>query len=175
MPLSPTADQPAVITDVSGSLRAYRDALGRFATGVTVVTCAPSADRPLGVTVNSFTSVSLDPPLVLFCLGREARSLSGFVQAGAFAVNVLARQHRDLGVRFAVDAADWHDVAWWTLETGAPVLDGSLASFDCRLEARHAGGDHVIMVGRVAAFAARPDGQPLLYDRGRYAGLAAGE
>lgn len=171
MPVQPIT-RSAVITDLAGQNQAYRKALGRFATGVTVATCATRDGQRIGVTVNSFTSVSLDPPLVLFCLRKEARSLAAFQAAGAFVVNVLSRAQRDLSIRFAGDATDWDGVAYETMVTGAPAFPDGLAAFDCRLEAVYPGGDHVILLGRVVAFASAVEGgTPLLYDRGRYAGL----
>lgn len=153
--------------------RAFRDAMGRFVTGVAVATTIGADGVPLGVTINSFTSVSLDPPLVLFCLERRARSLPAFLDAGCFAVNLLAADQRSLSVRFARDAADWKGVAHSSWMTGAPVLDGVVAACDCVLETTFDGGDHLILVGRVHRIDAAPDREPLVYHRGRYARVDA--
>jgi flavin reductase (DIM6/NTAB) family NADH-FMN oxidoreductase RutF len=153
--------------------RAFRNALGCFATGVTVVTTVTDAGEPVGLTANSFSSVSLDPPLVLFCLDRASHNLHAFRAAGRFAVNVLGDNQRDLSVRFSTTIGDrWDGVVWERWETGAPVLDGCLAALDCETEAIHEGGDHVIIVGRVQRLAATTDGKPLLYFRGNYATVA---
>jgi flavin reductase (DIM6/NTAB) family NADH-FMN oxidoreductase RutF len=153
--------------------RAFRNALGCFATGVTVVTTVTDAGEPVGLTANSFSSVSLDPPLVLFCLDRASHNLDAFRAAGRFAVNVLGEDQRDLSVRFSTTIGDrWDGVVWERWETGAPVLNGCLAALDCETEAIHEGGDHVIIVGRVQRLAATTDGKPLLYFRGNYATVA---
>jgi flavin reductase (DIM6/NTAB) family NADH-FMN oxidoreductase RutF len=150
--------------------RAFRNALGCFATGVTVVTTVTDAGDPVGLTANSFSSVSLDPPLVLFCLDRASQNLDAFRVSGRFAVNVLGDDQRDLSVRFSTTIGDrWDGVAWERWETGAPVLNGCLATLDCETEAIHEGGDHVIIVGRVKRLASVVDGKPLLYFRGDYA------
>jgi flavin reductase (DIM6/NTAB) family NADH-FMN oxidoreductase RutF len=153
--------------------RAFRNALGCFATGVTVVTTVTDAGEPVGLTANSFSSVSLDPPLVLFCLDRASHNLDAFRAAGRFAVNVLGDDQRDLSVRFSTTIGDrWDGVVWERWETGAPVLNGCLAALDCETEAIHEGGDHVIIVGRVQRLATTTDGKPLLYFRGNYATVA---
>ena len=150
--------------------RAFRNALGCFATGVTVVTTITDTGDPVGLTANSFSSVSLDPPLVLFCLDRASQNLAAFHASGRFAVNVLGDDQRDLSVRFSTTIGDrWDGVAWEAWATGAPVLNGCLAALDCETEAIHEGGDHIIIVGRVKRLASTTDGKPLLYFRGNYA------
>ncbi|MEQ9812572.1 MAG: flavin reductase family protein [Azospirillaceae bacterium] len=170
--MKPAVD-PSATALPEQDLVAYRQALGRFTTGVTVMTCQPPHGGPIGVTVNSFTSLSLAPPLVLFCLREGGGSLASFLDAGAFAVNVLSRDQRAVSIRFARDIGDWQDVAYHRMVTGSPVLAGNLATLDCRLEADHRGGDHRILVGRVLGFenSAAQHVDPLLYDRGRYASL----
>lgn len=148
--------------------RAFRDAMGRFVTGVAVASTRLPEGRPLGVTINSFTSVSLDPPLVLFCLDRRARTLPVFQQAGFFAVNVLAASQRDHSLRFARKADDWDGVAHTTWTTGAPIIEGSVAACDCTVDALYDGGDHVILMGRVQRIEAAADREPLVFHRGRY-------
>ncbi|WP_158044686.1 flavin reductase family protein [Skermanella pratensis] len=150
--------------------RAFRNALGCFATGITVVTTVNDAGETFGLTANSFSSVSLDPPLVLFCLGRSSNALDVFTASGRFAVNVLAEAQRDLSVRFSTAIGDrWDGVEWEAWETGSPILKGCLASLDCITEAVHDGGDHVILVGRVKRLASVAEGKPLLYYKGDYA------
>lgn len=152
--------------------RAFRNALGCFATGVTVVTTTAPDGSPVGITVNSFNSVSLDPPLVLFSLDRGAQSASVFAESGCFAVNILAEQQRELSIRFAIPSADkWRGVDYTQLETGAPILTGCLANIDCRTAAMHDGGDHIIFIGRVMQMRYEAVGRPLVYFRGAYAHL----
>jgi flavin reductase (DIM6/NTAB) family NADH-FMN oxidoreductase RutF len=152
---------------------AFRAVLGRYATGVTIVTTRTPEGRPTGLTVNSFTSVSLEPPLVLFCLDRAAGSGPAFAASDCFAVNILAAGQASVSARFAdpVAARFVNDgtTAW---ETGAPILPDALAALDCRVHARHEGGDHVILVGRVLRAEVLRDGPPLVYWRGTYQGLA---
>jgi len=153
----------------------FRRALGCFATGVCIATCRDGAGRPVGITVNSFTSVSLDPPLVLFCLDRGADSFEAFTRAGSFAITVLEEGQRPLSDLFARKGADRFTglpVDQW--QTGAPIIPGGLAAFDCARHAVHDGGDHVILVGRVLQLGWQAEGRPLLYVRGRYGTLAPG-
>jgi flavin reductase (DIM6/NTAB) family NADH-FMN oxidoreductase RutF len=147
----------------------FRHALGRFATGIMVVTGVGRDGRPVGVTVNAFSSVSLDPPLVLFCLGRQASTYSALAEGERFAVNILAEDQRALSDRFAGKAED--KFAGLDYEQGAggcPLLAGALGWLECRREATHDGGDHGIVVGRVEGLRAGGDGRPLLYFRGAY-------
>lgn len=154
--------------------RTFRDALGCFATGIAVVTTLEPDGTPVGVTVNSFSSVSLDPPLVQFCLGRAAMSFAAFTAAPSFAVNILADDQADLSVRFSRrdQQERWGGVAVERWDSGVPILAGCLASLECDMEHQFSGGDHVILVGRVRRLASRTDGRPLLYFRGGYANLA---
>ena len=158
----------------SGSLDSlsFRSALGCFATGITIVTALTPSGEPLGLTANSFNSVSLDPPLVLFSLNRAAYSLGSFQEGGHFAVNVLRENQRDLSARFATTSIDkWSGVDFETWETGCPILAGSLAIFECRTRALHDGGDHVIFLGEVLRLRCDLGGRPLVYFRGVYRAL----
>jgi flavin reductase (DIM6/NTAB) family NADH-FMN oxidoreductase RutF len=149
--------------------RTLRDALGCFATGVTVVTCIDPGAKPVGLTVNSFTSVSLDPPLLLVCLATDAASAPAFLAAKHFAVNVLQTGQQPASIRFSTRHEDRFGPNDWSAgELGAPVLKQSLGVFECEAHAVHEGGDHHILLGRVikATFDAGLD--PLLYFRGRY-------
>lgn len=155
--------------DKANDKRALREALGWYATGVAVVTSVAADGRPLGLTVNSFSSVSLDPPLVLFSLDRGAFSLPEFVAAGHFAINILSEDQRDLSTVFARPLADkWSGLAYDRWQTGSPILRDTLASFECRTEATYDGGDHLIFLGRVMRLDHRKGGRPLLYFRGAY-------
>lgn len=149
--------------------RTLRDALGCFATGVTVVTCLRPDGGPAGLTVNSFTSVSLEPPLLLVCLHKKAASSPALVSASHFAVNVLQTGQQPASIRFSARDEDrFGATAWACGEAGAPILTESLGVFECERYAVHDGGDHHILIGEVvkASFDAGLD--PLLFFRGRY-------
>lgn len=151
--------------------RAFRNALGRFATGVTVMTTRDADGVPVGVTVNSFSSVSLDPPLVLFCLDRSATCLRSFIASARFAVNVLGEDQHEISRRFSGPRTDrWTGIGFDSGVSGSPLLHGCLANLDCTLVATHDGGDHVILVGRVEQLN-ETVGRPLLYYSGGYARL----
>jgi len=164
------ADQPTKGEYRSGhDPRTLRDALGCFATGVTVVTCVAADGRPAGLTVNSFTSVSLDPPLLLVCLHRMAASSAALVEASHFAINVLHTGQQPASMRFSARDEDRFGTTPWSRgEAGAPILAESMGVFECERYAVHDGGDHHILVGQVmkASFDASLD--PLLFFRGRY-------
>jgi flavin reductase (DIM6/NTAB) family NADH-FMN oxidoreductase RutF len=150
-------------------LRTLRDALGSFATGVTVVTCLDEDGIPAGLTVNSFTSVSLDPPLLLVCIAKQAASAAALTSASHFAVNVLQTGQQPASIRCSTRDEDRFGTTPWSCgEAGAPILAESLGVFECERYAVHDGGDHHILIGRVvkASFDASLD--PLLYFRGRY-------
>lgn len=148
--------------------RALRRAFGSFATGVTITTTLASDGQPVGFTANSFTSVSLDPPLLMVCLAETASSWPAFRDAGFFAVNILSDAQRDASTRFATRGADkFSAVQWHTGTTGAPLIDGTVAWFDCRTERIVSAGDHAILLGRVVDFGCS-DGVPLGYCRGAY-------
>jgi len=154
----------------------FRHAIGQFATGVTVVTSVGAGGEPVGTTANAVTSLSLDPPLVLVCFDRESQTLEAVRAHGAFAVNVLAARQRHLSVNFARRglAAAWHGVVHRPGRTGSPRLEGVLAALECTVAENFPGGDHEIVVGRVAAV--ETSGQvapPLLYWRGSYGTLEA--
>lgn len=163
------------MTDSAIDPRAFRDAMGCFATGIAVISALSPDGKPVGMTVNSFASVSLDPPLVLYSLARSATRYDEFISAKHFVVNVLDQVHQTVSARFATKGVTgWDDVAFDVWESGCPVLSDALASFECVTEAQHDGGDHVIIVGRVVKMANRSDGEPLLYYRGAYSRILAG-
>jgi flavin reductase (DIM6/NTAB) family NADH-FMN oxidoreductase RutF len=149
--------------------RIFRNALGCFATGITIVTSVSADNERLGFTANSFNSVSLDPPLVLFSLDRGAYSLRAFEAAGVFAINILREDQESVSVAFARALSNkWEGVRVETWVTGSPIFPDSLASFDCQTTSMHDGGDHVIFVGRVLQLQVRTEGRPLVYFRGAY-------
>jgi flavin reductase (DIM6/NTAB) family NADH-FMN oxidoreductase RutF len=148
--------------------RHFRDVMGTFATGVTVITTLES-DVPYGITANSFTSVSLSPPLVMFCLGKSSTNFKFFMESDCFAVNILTEQQDSLSARFAsYEGNRFEGVDWVTWETGAPILKNVVSAIDCRLEATHDAGDHIIMVGQVVRAEKQNDTEPLLYFQGGY-------
>ena len=147
--------------------RALRNALGSFATGVTVMTTLRPDGTPVGLTVNSFASVSLDPPLVLWSLAARSPSLGAFRASTHFGVNVLSAEQEALCRRFATPEPDkFANLAWRSGESGVPVLEGCVANFECSSAFNNYGGDHVIFVGHVVRFETR-DTPALLFHRGR--------
>jgi flavin reductase (DIM6/NTAB) family NADH-FMN oxidoreductase RutF len=148
--------------------RRLRTALGRFGTGVTIVSCVDEAGHWAGLTVSSFTSLSLEPALVLWALRRESPSLAAFEQAPRFAVNVLAEGQASLSRRFASSHEHRFAEGEWQLGAhGAPVLNGAVAVFECESVSRQDAGDHRLYIGRVLAFSEHAHA-PLLYRSGHY-------
>lgn len=154
----------------------FRRSLGCFATGVTIVTAPTVEGPPIGMTVSSFNSVSLDPPLILFSIAHTARSLEELRRAPAFAVNVLAADQIELSNRFARPSDDkWVGIEFEPGHGGAPLFPGSAGSFECEPYAVYDGGDHEIFVGRVLHHRADSEATPLLFHGGSYRELAAPE
>lgn len=154
-------------SDAAVEERALREVCGRYPTGVAVITCGGAdGEEPVGLTVNSFTSVSLDPALVLFCVHRESRALAAVRASGAFAVNILASDQAALCRAFARrDTAGFGELAHQPARTGSPVFDDALAFLDCRLHTTFPGGDHVIIIGEVVDLGLLREEQPLTYFR----------
>jgi flavin reductase (DIM6/NTAB) family NADH-FMN oxidoreductase RutF len=151
--------------------RAFRDALGAFPTGVAVVTAAGTGVH-FGITVNSFTSVSLDPPLLLWCMDRRSRRHDMFVHAEGFTVSILGADHRDVSSRLARPGEHSLDgIALLATELGPPALADSLAVFECLRDQAIEAGDHTILLGRVLRFSQPAASAPLVYYRGRYGAL----
>lgn len=149
--------------------RSYKKALGCFASGVAVMTTTDAAGRSVGVTVSAFTSLSLSPPLVLFCLDRRTTGIDAF-RSGSFAVNILREDQRELSIRFASRRDDkFTGLECRTGVAGAPILPNCLAVLECSVESVSDGGDHEIFVGRIHHMEYQTGGQPLLYFRGAYA------
>lgn len=154
--------------------RQFRDALGAFATGVTIVTTLDTEGRPVGVTSSSFNSVSLAPPLVVWSLRLESGSLEAFRRARRFAVHVLEHTQRDLSVQFAgASERRFHGLAWSNSPNLTPDIGRCAARFECRTAHEYLGGDHLIFVGEVVALRATEDSRPLLFHKGRYAEIQA--
>lgn len=147
----------------------FRTALGRFATGVTIVTARSSDGTLVGLTANSFNSVSLEPPLVLWSLSQRSSSMPVFQAGTHYAINVLSAQQKDLAARFASKGLDrWAGVAYTEGVAGAPLIDGAIATFECFNRSRYEEGDHVIFVGQVERCQHRSELRPLLYHGGRF-------
>ncbi len=147
----------------------FRAALGTFATGVTIVTARDIDGSLVGLTANSFNSVSLAPPLVLWSLAKRAGSMSAFARGSHYAINILAAEQMPLAQRFATRDIDrFAGVSWREGAGGAPVLDGVAAVFECANRSQYEEGDHVIFVGEVESCASRDGAQPLIFHGGRY-------
>ena len=158
---------------MSFSQAELKNVYARWATGVTIVT-ARAGDRIHGMTVSAFTEVSLEPPLVLVCIDRTSDTQPVIAEGGVFAVNILARDQEALAKLFACDEAEdrrFLDLQCETGVTGAPLLAGSVASLDCRVESAHEAGDHIIYIGQVVGLHLS-DGDPLLFYNRGYCGLA---
>ena len=148
--------------------RAFRDALGRLATGVTFITAAPDG-KPAGLIVNSLTSVSLEPPLVSFCPSRRSLTWCRMRRAGRFGVNVLGRQHERFAIRATPASADrFADLDWEPGRGGAPILTDALASLECSIVAEHPAGDHWIVIGQVDDLHISPNKDPLVFFAGAF-------
>ncbi|MEL0082346.1 MAG: flavin reductase family protein [Gammaproteobacteria bacterium] len=151
-----------------------RNLFGQFATGVTVIGTHNGQGDNFGLTVNSFSSVSLDPPLVMFCIIRDSNSLEPIQQSECFSVSILAADQENISNTMAKKGGSekFADITTFTAETGAPIISGNIGWLDCKLWKLHDGGDHLIVVGEVVA--GEPgDGEPLLFAGGRYARLAS--
>jgi flavin reductase (DIM6/NTAB) family NADH-FMN oxidoreductase RutF len=165
----PLADMSTARESSSLDTRALRSALGRFTTGVTVVTVRGPDGRQAGITVNSFNSVSLDPPLVLWSLGKRSASMASFSTGSHYAINILGADQKDLANRFASRVENrFADVEFTPGVAGAPLLAGAAATFECFNRSRYEEGDHVIFVGEVERCTHRDDVSPLLYHGGKF-------
>ena len=148
----------------------FRKVLGHFPTGVTVIT-AVNEGKPAGFSVGSFASVSLEPPLVLFCAGKDSQTWPDIQKAGDFCVNVLSQAQSDISNVFASKDIDkFENISWGTHSTGAPVLEGALCWIDCTIQAVHEAGDHWIVIGEVQDLGVSESGEsgPLLFFKGGY-------
>jgi flavin reductase (DIM6/NTAB) family NADH-FMN oxidoreductase RutF len=170
-PLAGTGDGPGAGEEVAVDPAHFKDVLGRFSTGVVVVTALKEGE-PAGMSAQSVVSLSLDPPLVLFCPAKASTSWPRIRAAGRFALNILASDQQETSVAFSRSGGDkFAGVAWEPGRTGAPLLIGALGHVECVLEHVYDGGDHEIAVGRVVDLAVRRDASPLIFYRGAYASL----
>jgi len=153
--------------------RAFRNALGSFPTGVAVITTRASAEQHLGITVNSFTSVSLDPPLVLWCMDKKSDRYHSFTKAASYTVSILGTEHQEVSSRLAKQGShSLEGIPLTETQTGPPALRDAHAVFECEAEAVHDAGDHAILIGRVVRFSRHEENVPLVYYRGRYGSLS---
>jgi flavin reductase (DIM6/NTAB) family NADH-FMN oxidoreductase RutF len=165
-----TMGERGTVMEIDG--RELRNALGRFATGVCIISTVTEAGEPMGLTANSFASVSLDPPLVLWSLQNNSECYQAFEKADKFAVNILAQDQQDKSNAYAKKgdhalAADDFRLG----KTGTPILRGAVTSFECRVWARYPGGDHVILVGEVLEMESNANKAPLLFHAGKYGAI----
>lgn len=165
----------AMSRDAGTDPKAFRACFGHFATGVLVATCHPPGEAPIGITINSLSSVSLEPPMALFCLEERSATLAQFLKAGHFALNILAAGQEERSNRFARNHEIRGDDPFTVWSSGAPVFMDSLAVADCALQDVFGGGDHQILLGRVLDVGARKAAEPLLYYRGGYGRISAPE
>ncbi len=161
--------QPQSFDPAEADPRAFREALGRFGTGVTVITCN-TPTGPMGITANSFASVSLDPPLVLWSPAKGSSRYPFFMAAKHFAVHVMGDEQFGLCGSFARSGNAFDDCDWETSDAGVPLLNGCLSRFECETTATHDAGDHSIIVARVSRVTTR-QGDPLLFFGGKYGGF----
>jgi flavin reductase (DIM6/NTAB) family NADH-FMN oxidoreductase RutF len=170
----PPAEHAKLVSEIGytpdpNNLRTFRNALGRYATGVTIVTAREAGGGgPVGITANSFASVSLDPPLVLWSAARSSLRHAHFSVASAFAIHVLGAEQAELATRFSRNGADFTDTDFRANAQGVPLLPGCLARFECLTETRHEGGDHTIIIGRVTHFTLGAETVPLIFAQGRF-------
>lgn len=168
-PEEPMTDMTHSFEPTQDNSRAFRDALGQFGTGVTVITCQ-TATGPLGITANSFASVSLDPPLVLWSPAKSSSRYPLFMAADHFAIHVMGADQSGVCGTFARDGSAFDPFDWEVGQNNVPLINGCLSRFECTKTAEHDGGDHTIIVARVTRATTRP-GDPLLFHAGRYGGF----
>ena len=153
--------------------RDFRDGLGTFATGVTVITTFSPEGHAVGITVNSFTSVSLDPPLILWCLGNDAESYRSFEACSRFSVHILHQGQQDVSGIFSIRGNNkFANVDWDSSDFGTPRLADFTTCLHCAVETTYAGGDHLIILGRVLRIDRGQNSEPLVYHEGSYRRLA---
>ena len=170
--LGMSVPSPACVTERTEppfTRQEFRQALGLFATGVTIVTARAADGSPVGLTVNSFNSVSMSPPLVLWSLARVAGSLPAFSRGSHYAIHILAAEQRALAERFATREIDrFADLDWSEGAGGIPLIDGAAAVLECSNRSRYEEGDHIIFVGEVEQCRWRADASPLIFHGGRF-------
>lgn len=165
---SPNGSPATPVTDIDGAR--FRSVLGRFATGVVAITAIePETGRPTGLAANSFTSVSIEPPLVAFCVAHTSTSWPRLRPAERLCINILSEPQLEVCKRLAIKGGDkFADIQWSGSPNGSPVIEGALAWIECTVEQEHVAGDHVIVVARVHALDKHHEGDPLLFYKGGY-------
>lgn len=172
----PESTAPASTADGAFDTRAFRNALGQFPTGVCVVTARAAGGEDLGMTISSFNSLSLDPPLILFSVDRRSRSLDQWQEVEGYAINVLAESQKAISGRFARPfGSKWTGIEFGRGHADAPLLRGVVACFECRPFAGHDGGDHVLFIARVVRFRTFANRSPLIFCKGNYGALKPGD
>jgi flavin reductase (DIM6/NTAB) family NADH-FMN oxidoreductase RutF len=167
--LSPTKNAAQKAREPTFSQREFRASLAMFATGVTIVTARTSTGELIGLTANSFNSVSLAPPLVLWSLSQAASTMAAFAEGSHYVINILAADQKHLAERFAAKREErWRGVAYTDSAGSLPLLDGAAATFECFNRSRYEEGDHVIFVGEVERCHHRAGASPLLYHGGKF-------
>lgn len=152
--------------------RAFRDVVGNFSTGVTVITTKNVENHPIGFTANSFTSLSLSPKLVLFSIDKNSSTYNQFLKTSGFAINILANDQLNISKQFSKSGIDrFEGVAYFEEASGSPVLPDSLAYIDCKVTNHYDGGDHTIIIGEVLSAKADPSKEPLIFFQGKYRSL----
>jgi flavin reductase (DIM6/NTAB) family NADH-FMN oxidoreductase RutF len=160
-------------TDMNFSSRSFRDALGCFPTGVCVVTARPDSGDAFGITINSFASVSLDPPLILWSLQNSSEMFEAFEECTRWGVNILRSDQQSISTQYAKQGDHFLEPTHYTMSRlGVPIMQNTLVSLECELDARYPGGDHTILVARVLAMTNRGGGAPLVFCGGAYRELA---
>lgn len=163
------------MSDSTFDSKDFRNVLGAFPTGVTVITTKDTEGKRYGVTANSFNSVSLDPPLVLWSIGKSSSSYDAFMAAEFFNIHILASDQEAVSNNFAKSGGDkYAEIDYTDGVAGAPVIAGCAAVMQCKIEHQYEGGDHIILVGRVMEYSYEQEKASLVFSRGRYAALAEG-
>jgi flavin reductase (DIM6/NTAB) family NADH-FMN oxidoreductase RutF len=165
----PPINVPDSFAPSADTARAFRDALGRFATGITVITC-DSEVGPLGITANSFASVSLDPALVLWSPAKSSKRFDAFTKAENFAIHILSDAQKDICNGFTKNGGAFEGYDWHACPKGVPLISHCLSRFECTREAVHDAGDHAIVVGRVTRVSTQP-GKPIMFYSGKFGGF----
>jgi flavin reductase (DIM6/NTAB) family NADH-FMN oxidoreductase RutF len=168
-----TDSSPETPEALTFDVQAYRQVMGSFPTGVSIITTRDGAGEPVGITCNSFSSVSLDPPLVLWCMRKASKSIDIFKATKSFAISVLAQDQDHLSQRFATSSIEkkFESIGWMSGYSDLPLIDDCVARFQCSVYQTHDAGDHIIFVGKVEQFEMVSEEDSLVYYKGAYMSL----